>query len=99
MMLRAGDVVAIAPESPGADSVTIDRAMCCCRDMTSLEGKSAANAATLYEAVEPHDTRLVRAGRTVANVVLRLLHSPCRLFIHGTAAVDAVIRCKGLVPR
>jgi hypothetical protein len=94
-----GDFVALATDISAAGIVTLDRVICCYPDMPALVGQSAAKAAKLYGAVYPRDTWWVRALRTVANLSLRLLRNPLRLFIHPTAAVDAVIRGSGLAPR
>jgi hypothetical protein len=96
---QEGDFVAVAPDTPAAGIVTLDRVICCYPDMPALVGQSAARAARLYGAVYPRDTWWVRAIRTAANPVLRLLRIPLRLYIHRTAAVDAVIRGAGLAPR
>src|SRR5262249_59124568 len=90
---------ALAEDIPAAGIVTLDRVICCYPDMLALVGQSVAKAVKLYGAVYPRDTWWVRAIRTVANLALRLLRNPLRLFIHPTAAVDAVIRGSGLAPR
>jgi O-methyltransferase domain len=97
--VRAGDFVALASDIPTAGIVTLDRVICCYPDMPALVGQSAARAAKLYGVVYPRDTWWVRAIRTLANLVLPLLRSPLRLYIHPTAAVDAVIRGSGLAQR
>lgn len=96
---REGDFVALAADTPPAGIVTLDRVICCYPDMQALVGQSAAKATKLYGTVYPRDTWWTRAGMPVANLALRLLRSPLRLFIHRTAAVDAVIRSHGLAPR
>lgn len=96
---REGDFVALAADTPPAGIVTLDRVICCYPDMQALVGQSAVKATKLYGAVYPRDTWWARAGMPVANLALRLLRSPLRLFIHRTAAVDAVIRSHGLAPR
>jgi magnesium-protoporphyrin O-methyltransferase len=99
LVVRTGDFVALAPDIPPAGIVTLDRVICCYPDMPALVGQSAAKAAKLYGVVYPRDVWWVRAIRTLANQVLPLLRSPLRLYIHPTAAVDAVIRGSGLAPR
>lgn len=96
---REGDFVALASDTPAAGIVTLDRVICCYPDMRALVGESAAKATRLYGAVYPRDTWWVRAARTAVNAMLRLLRVPFRLYIHRTAAVDAVIRSHGLAPR
>jgi SAM-dependent methyltransferase len=96
---REGDFVALAEEVPAAGIVTLDRVICCYPDMNALVGKSAAKADRLYGAVYPRDTWWVRVVRTMANMGLRLVRNPLRLYIHPTVEVDAVIRRHGLLPR
>jgi magnesium-protoporphyrin O-methyltransferase len=95
---RAGDFVALADDLPAAGIVTLDRVICRYPDMPALVGQSAVKAARLYGAVYPRDVWWVRAIRVVANVGLRVTRNPLRLFIHRTAAVEAVVRGGGLVP-
>lgn len=94
-----GDFVAQAPDLAAAGIVTLDRVICCYPDMPALVGQSAAKATRLYGAVYPRDLWWVRAIRTVANFGSRVMRNPLRLYIHRTAAVDAVIQSGGLVPR
>jgi magnesium-protoporphyrin O-methyltransferase len=95
---RAGDFVALADDLPAAGIVTLDRVICRYPDMPALVGQSAVKAARLYGAAYPRDVWWVRAIRVVANVGLRVTRNPLRLFIHRTAAVEAVVRGGGLVP-
>jgi hypothetical protein len=96
---QQGDFVAVAPDIPAAGIVTLDRVICCYPDMPALVGQSAAKATKLYGAVYPRDLWWVRALKTLANPMLRLLRNPLRLYVHPTTAVDAVIRDSGLAPR
>lgn len=96
---QQGDFVALAADIPAADIVTLDRVICCYPDMPALVGQSATKATKLYGAVYPRDLWWVRALRNIGNPILRLMRVPIRLFIYRTAAVDAVIRGSGLVPR
>ena len=95
---REGDFVALAADLPAAGIVTLDRVICCYPDMNALVGKSADKATRLYGAVYPRDTWWVRVVRTMANMGLRLVRNPLRLYIHPTAEVDAVIRRYDLEP-
>ncbi len=96
---KQGDFVALAPETPAAGLVTLDRVICCYPDMRALVGQSAAKATKLYGAVYPRDVWWARAAGATINFVVRLFRVPLRNYIHPTAAVDAVIREHGLTPR
>lgn len=96
---EVGDFVALAPETRPADLVVLDRVVCCYPDMESLVGLSAAHAQRRYGLVYPRDTWWIRAGTAVMNAVSRLTRSKVRAHIHPTAAVDAIVRTAGFVPR
>lgn len=96
---REGDFVALAADTPAAGVVTLDRVICCYPDMRALVGQSAAKATRLYGAVYPRDTWWARGVGSVMNFTSRLLRSPLRNFTFPTAAVDAVVRERGLAPR
>jgi O-methyltransferase len=96
---REGDFVALADELPAAGIVTLDRVICCYPDMPALVGASADKAAKLYGAVYPRDTWWIRAAGATLNTVARIFRYPMRDYIYPTAAVDAVIRGRGLTPR
>jgi magnesium-protoporphyrin O-methyltransferase len=91
-----GDFVALAPQLEPADVVTLDRVICCYHDMPALVGLSAARAKKLYGLVFPRDSWWIKLALPVVNFLLRLRREPFRIFIHPTAAVDAVVRGQGL---
>jgi 2-polyprenyl-3-methyl-5-hydroxy-6-metoxy-1,4-benzoquinol methylase len=96
---QQGDFVALADRAPAAGVVTLDRVICCYPDMRALVGQSAAKATHLYGVVYPRDTWWARMVGVVENAAARLFRVPLRAFIHQTAAVDAVIRERGLTLR
>jgi hypothetical protein len=96
---RHGDFVALAPETPSADIVTLDRVICCYPDMRALVSQSAARATKLYGTIYPRDTWWARLAGATRNAVAGLFRYPLRNHIFPTAAVDAVIREQGLTPR
>lgn len=96
---RYGNFTDLAVDVAPAGIVTLDRVICCYHDMRSLVGLSAAKAASLYGVVYPRDTWWMRAVARVGNALLRLRRDPFRVFVHPTAAVDALVRSNGLVQR
>ena len=94
-----GDFVALAPQIPQADIVTLEKVICCYPDMNALVGLSAARAARLYGVVFPRDTWWWKIGGRVANLFLRLQRSSFRIFVHPTDGVEAVVRRNGLERR
>jgi len=99
LRLHRGDFVALAPELPPADIVTLDRVICCYPDMPALVGLSAAHARRVYGLVYPRDTWWVKVGLALGNLALRLRRNPFRVYAHPAAAVDALVRRAGLAPR
>jgi magnesium-protoporphyrin O-methyltransferase len=91
-----GDFVELAPALPAADVVTLDRVVCCYPEMERLVGLSAAKARRLYGLVYPRDTRLVRFGFRIVNLMLRLRRREFRAFVHRPAAIDRAARDRGL---
>ena len=96
---RQGDFVALAPETPAAGVVTLDRVICCYPDMRALVSQSAARATKLYGAIYPRDVWWTRPASAMMNALLRLFRVPLRNYNHPTAMVDAAIREQGLTPR
>jgi magnesium-protoporphyrin O-methyltransferase len=91
-----GDFVALAPEIPSADIVTLDRVICCYPDMERLVATSASRTRRLYGAVFPRDNALIRILIRVANLYLRLRGSAFRGYLHPPMAIDAVLRAHEL---
>ena len=94
-----GDFVNLAPTIDPADLVALDRVLCCYPDMQALVRQSVARARLRYGLVYPRDTWWIRAGSTVLNGVARLARQRVRAHVHPTAAVDAIVRDAGFVPR
>lgn len=86
-----GDFVDFAPEIDDADVVTLDRVICCYRDMERLVELSAAKARRLYGAVYPRDTPWTRLAFPAINILERLRRSKFRVYLHAPTAVEAVL--------
>jgi hypothetical protein len=94
-----GDFVALAPQLPQADIVTLEKVICCYPDMRALVGLSSARAGKLYGVVFPRDTWWMRLGGRFINLFLRLQRTAFRFFVHPTEAIEAVIQANGLKRR
>jgi magnesium-protoporphyrin O-methyltransferase len=94
-----GDFVALASAIAPADIVTLDRVICCYEDMPALVRLSAARAEKLYGVVYPRDPWWVRTLNGPYALIMRLLRTPLRFYIHSTTAVDALIRGQGFERR
>jgi tRNA1(Val) A37 N6-methylase TrmN6 len=97
--LLHGDFVALAPEVPSADIVTLDRVICCYRDADALVGLSCARANRLYGVVYPREEWWTRLDTLLRNAISRIKSDPFRLFVHPTKAIDTMVRANGLRPR
>jgi hypothetical protein len=91
-----GDFVELANNIPPSDIVTLDRVICCYRDMPGLINSSAQKARRLYGVVYPLDRWWIRLGMLLYyNVRFWLQRNPMRNFVYATKAVEAVIRSNG----
>ena len=94
-----GNFVDLASQISSADIVTLDRVICCYHDMPALVGLSVSKAGKLYALVYPRDTWWIRAAISVGNLYLRVARNPFRGYVHGTQAVDTLVRGHGLQQR
>jgi magnesium-protoporphyrin O-methyltransferase len=94
-----GDFVALAPQLPQADIVTLEKVICCYPDMRALVGLSSARAGKLYGVVFPRDTWWMRLAGLFVNFFPRLQRNAFRFFVHPTEAIEAVVRANGLERR
>jgi magnesium-protoporphyrin O-methyltransferase len=94
-----GDFVALAPELPAADIVTLDRVVCCYADMEPLVRLSAERCRRLYGLVYPRDQWVERTVVHVQNLFRALWRNPFRSFVHPVAAMDALLRSLGFALR
>ena len=94
-----GDLVELAPQVPGADIVTLDKVVCCYRDMESLIRASVGKAKRLYGLVYPRDDWWVKAGIGLENLFENIKGSDFRVYVHRTQEVDRLIREHGLKQR
>lgn len=88
---RHGNFIDLAPEIAPADIVTLDRVICCYPDMPALVNASAARATRTYALVYPRDAWWIRKGFPLGNIFMRLRGSHFRVFVHPTAAVEAIL--------
>lgn len=94
-----GDFLEVAERIGAADFVTLDRVLCCYPDMAGLVDASAPKARLAYGLVYPRDTRIARWVFALVNFAQRLRRHPFRVFLHGTADVEARVLRHGLHKR
>jgi magnesium-protoporphyrin O-methyltransferase len=91
-----GNFVDLAEGIPKADIVTLDRVICCYKDIKALVGLSAARASKLYGVVYPRDYWLEKARAAIENIFHWLRGEQYRVYVHSSTTVDALIRGAGL---
>jgi 2-polyprenyl-3-methyl-5-hydroxy-6-metoxy-1,4-benzoquinol methylase len=91
-----GDFVALAPEIPLADVVTLDRVICCYPDMEQLVAASASHARRLYGAVFPRERWFLESFLALGNFVRRMRGNAFRTYVHPIHAIDAALQRQGL---
>jgi magnesium-protoporphyrin O-methyltransferase len=91
-----GDFVALAPEIPKADIVTLDRVICCYAHMEELISASASRSGRLYGAVFPRERWFSKLTIALENAFRRMRGSSFRSYIHPVRAIDQAIRREGL---
>lgn len=94
-----GDFVAQAPTIADADVVTLDRVICCYRDMPALVAASASHARKFYGASFPRDRWFLRVGFRVLNWIMALRRKTFRIYMHRHADIDAALQRAGLKRR
>jgi hypothetical protein len=90
-----GDFVALAPDLPGADIVTMDRVICCYPDVDALVNTAASKAKRYLAVVYPRDRFIFKLGLPLANLIFRFQRTAFRIFLHPTAAVERIAASHG----
>lgn len=92
---RVGDFVAMADQIEGADVVTLDKVVCCYRDMPALLGRAAGKARRLVGLVYPRRTWWNRVASRLFAAWGWLTRDPTRWVLHEPADIDSVLRAAG----
>jgi SAM-dependent methyltransferase len=93
------DFVEVAPTQDEADIVTLDRVICCYPEMERLVMLSADKARRLYGAVYPRESWWLRLALAGVNLTSRIRRCGFRTYLHAPAAIDRVLRARGLARR
>ncbi len=90
-----GDFIDLAGQIGAADVVVLDKVLCCTPEAMSLSSLSAAHARRVYAFTVPRDRWLVRIGVAVLSLVMRLLRSSFRPYLHDLAAIETSLQAAG----
>jgi Methyltransferase domain len=96
---RVADFVTVAEETGPADFVTMDKVVCCYRDMHALLSRASDRATRALGLVYPRETwwnRLASRGFAAWGWLTR---DPTRWYIHPTAEIEEVLRRAGFERR
>jgi methyltransferase family protein len=88
---RVGDFVAVAAEIQAADFVTLDKVVCCYRDMPALLGRAAERANRAIGLVYPREAWWNRVAARAIAAWGWLTRDPTRWILHPVADIDAVL--------
>jgi 2-polyprenyl-3-methyl-5-hydroxy-6-metoxy-1,4-benzoquinol methylase len=92
---RVADFVAVADEFDAADVVTLDKVVCCYRDMPALLGRAAERARRIVGLVYPRQTWWNRLAARCLAAWFWLTRDPIRWMIHEPAEIDRVLHDAG----
>ncbi len=92
---HTGDFVALAPDVPDADVVTLVRVVCCYDRMPELVGRSADHAGRMIGLVYPRDAWWTRLGARTMNLAFHVARDPFRIHVHREREMDRLIRDAG----
>ena len=96
---RVADFVSVAAEIPPADVVTLDKVVCCSRDMPALLGRAAERARRILGLVYPRETWWNRLASRLLAAWGWISRDPTRWYLHPTAEVDALLTSAGFERR
>lgn len=88
MEVLEGDFVDLAPDLAPADTVTLDRVICCYPHMRLLLGASATRARRLVGLLFPREHVVVRLAVRLLNLGQRVRRSPFRVYVHASSDVE-----------
>jgi len=90
-----GDFVEIADGQPNADTVTLDRVVCCYPDCEGLVAAAASKADRLLVLSYPRDRWFVKAVLGAINLSRWLVRSAFRVFVHPPGRMRELIEAAG----
>lgn len=94
-----GDYVEQADAIGEADIVTLDKVICCYKDMRDLVGKSSRYAGKYYGVIYPVNTWFTRMISKVGNVFVKFKSSEFQSYIHSPEEIESIISSNGFKSR
>jgi magnesium-protoporphyrin O-methyltransferase len=93
--LVQGDFLDVAERVPSANTVTLDRVVCCYPFYQRLLAEALRHAERGFAFSYPRDRWFVRLGMTYENVLRRWRGNPFRTFVHPPAHMQRLIEAAG----
>jgi len=90
-----GDFIDLAGKIASADAVVLDKVICCTPEAAALMAASAAHAARVVAFTVPRDRWFVRIGVAVLSLIMRLMRSSFRPYLHDLTAIEAQLNASG----
>ena len=94
--MHYGDFVQVAPSIGVSDIVTLDRVICCYKDLDAIVKLSAQRSRRAFGLVYPRRTWRTRCGLSIINTVQRLRRSAYRAYAHAPSRVESLLQAEGL---
>jgi len=94
-----GDYVEQSESVGQADIVTLDKVLCCYKDMRELVARSSSNAQKFYGLIYPNDTWWMKFFSSFANIFVRLKSKEFQSYIHDVKEVENIILGNGFKQR
>jgi 16S rRNA G966 N2-methylase RsmD len=95
---RLLDFAAQGDEVPSADVVVLHKVVCCYPDYEALVGAAAAHADSQLALTFPRESRWMKLGIGIVNLIQRARRKTFRVYVHSPDAMIAVARSHGLEP-
>lgn len=90
-----GDFMALAPQLPAAEITLLDKVICCYPDAQGMVRQSLAKTERLYALSYPRRRWLTRVGAALTGLLMWLLRSDFRVYVHDPAAIEEWITRAG----
>ena len=90
-----GDYIDHAESIGEADIVTLDKVICCYKDMRELVTRSSANARHYYGIIYPLDRWRIKWFAKVANVIVKFKSVEFQSYIHDEEEIEGIILSNG----
>jgi len=91
---HVGDFMHMQDIAP-ADIMLMDKVICCYPDVDGLVHRSLAATRRVYALVYPRNTWVMRSGVKLAGLVMRLIGSDFRPYVHDPEQVEQWVRAAG----